>query len=97
MVLFQVVSGDSSPIESKRQSSNFSLGEMPEGAFMFVIPDTVLQRTDEHIPSPKKLIGVAKAYMPFERPSFRSSDKAGGSIVGCLLYVKGALSLQSAF
>ena len=42
VVLFQVVSGNSRPIEAKRQSSDFPLCQTPDDVLMLVVRDTLL-------------------------------------------------------
>ena len=42
VVLFQVMSGKSSPIEAKRQSSDFLLCQTPDDVLMLVVRDTLL-------------------------------------------------------
>ena len=54
---------------------------------MSVVPDTLLQHSDEHTPALKELIGLAQACMsvtPSERPAFGSRGEAERTIVGRL-------------
>ena len=86
-MLYQVVSGNSSPIEAKRLSNTFPYDETPDDVLMATVPDTLLQHREEFKPALRELISLAQACMGVaqsERPDIGSHGETEGTIVGCL-------------